>query len=144
MLRDFRDFVARGNVMELAMAVVIGAAFAAVVQSFVTDVLMPPIGLLTGGVDFSELYVNLGPAEYASLAEARAAGAPTINYGIFLNSVVAFLIVAFAVFVLARQYDRLRSRSAPPAAAGPECPYCRLSIAIGATRCPHCTSDLPA
>ena len=135
---EFKQFIARGNVFELAVGIVIGAAFATVVGSFVEDILMPPVGLLLGGVDFSDLYINLGRQEYTSLAEATAAGAPTINYGNFLNSVITFLIVAFAVFLLVKQYTRL----APAVAADKECPYCRSMVPTAAIRCSHCTSEL--
>jgi large conductance mechanosensitive channel len=128
--------------MDLAVGIVIGAAFTSVVNSFVTDVLMPPIGMITGGVDFSELYVNLSDQEYASLAAAREAGAPTVAYGLFLNSIIAFAIVAFAVFLLVQSYNRLRERqeSVPAAPTDQQCPFCRFTIPIGASRCAHCTS----
>lgn len=143
MTRDFREFIARGNVFDLAVGIVIGAAFASVVDSFVKDILMPPIGLVTGGVDFSNLYINLSGEQYPSLAAAQEAGAATINYGVFLNNMISFLIVAFAVFLLVGQYNRLRKREAVPVAPTErECPFCRLSIPIGATRCAHCTSNL--
>lgn len=146
MLQEFKKFVTRGNVIDLAVGIVIGAAFTSVVSSFVDDILMPPIGRLTGGVDFSELYVNLSEGEYESLAAAREAGAATINYGIFLNSVISFLIVAFAVFLLVQSYNKLRTleESAPPAPTEKECQYCRMRIPTDATRCGHCTSDLAA
>jgi large conductance mechanosensitive channel len=141
---EFRKFVARGNVMDLAVGIVIGAAFTSVVNSFVNDMLMPPIGLVTGGVDFSNLYVNLGDQAYPSLAAAQAAGAPTINYGLFLNAIISFLIVAFAVFLLVQSYNRLREQqeSVPAAPTDVECPFCRFTIPLGASRCAHCTSEL--
>jgi len=144
MTGEFRKFVARGNVMDLAVGIVIGAAFTSVVNSFVNDIMMPPIGMVTGGVDFSDLYLNLSDQEYASLAAAREAGAPTVAYGLFLNSLISFLIVAFAVFLLVQSYNRLREQqeSVPVAPTDQECRYCRFSIPIGATRCAHCTSDL--
>ncbi|HEU0015599.1 MAG TPA: large conductance mechanosensitive channel protein MscL [Longimicrobium sp.] len=146
MWKEFREFIARGNVFDLAVGIVIGAAFTTVVNSFVKDILMPPIGVLTGGKDFSELYLNLGRQRYATLAEATEAGAPTVNYGAFLNNIVTFLIVAFAVFLMVRSYNRLRARneSVPAAPTDKECPHCRFSIPIGATRCAHCTSQLDA
>jgi len=146
MWREFREFIARGSVFDLAVGIVIGAAFTTVVNSFVKDILMPPIGLLMGGKDFSEMYVNLGRQRYASLAEATEAGAPTLNYGAFLNNVISFVIVAFAVFLMVRSYNRLRARneSVPAAPTDKECPHCRFSIPIGATRCAHCTSQLNA
>ena len=144
MISEFRNFIARGNVIDLAVGIVIGAAFTTVVKSFVDDVLMPPIGRITGGVDFSNLYLNLSPGEYASLAEAREAGAATLNYGLFLNNVIAFLIVAFAVFLLVRSYDRFRTleEAAPPAPTEKDCPYCMMRIPKDAVRCGHCTSRL--
>lgn len=146
MVSEFRTFIARGNVTDLAVGIVIGAAFTSVVRSFVDDVLMPPLGLLLGDVDFSELYINLGDVVYQSRAEAEAAGAPTIDYGVFINNLIAFAIVAFAVFLLVRAYNRLRedhaSEPAEPTTA--ECPFCRFTIPLGATRCAHCTSELPA
>ncbi len=144
--KEFREFVARGSVFDLAVGIVIGAAFASIVDSFVKDILMPPIGLVTGGVDFSNLFINLSGQEYASLAAAQEAGAPTINYGAFLNNVISFLIVAFAVFLLVKQYNRLRQQqeSVPAAPTDQECPYCRFTIPTGASRCAHCTSQLSA
>jgi large conductance mechanosensitive channel len=144
--KEFREFIARGSVFDLAVGIVIGAAFAAIVDSFVKDILMPPIGLVTGGVDFSNLFINLSGQEYASLAAAQEAGAPTINYGAFLNNVISFLIVAFAVFLLIKQYNRLRQQqeSVPAAPTDHECPYCRFTIPTGASRCAHCTSQLAA
>ena len=147
MLEEFRKFVARGSFFDLAVGIVIGAAFSTVVNSLVKDVLMPPIGLMTGGVDFSELYVNLSGGEYDSLAQATEAGAATINYGIFVNNVIAFLIVALVLFLLVRQYNRIKERfQAEPAPVAPTektCPRCRMPVPMDATRCPHCTSDLP-
>lgn len=144
MLREFRTFITRGNVIDLAVGIVIGAAFTTVVKSFVDDILMPPIGRITGGVDFSNLFLDLSGGEYASLAAAREAGAATINYGLFLNNVVAFVIVAFAVFLLVKSYDRVRmlEEAAPPGPSEKECPFCRMRIPHEAIRCAHCTSDL--
>jgi large conductance mechanosensitive channel len=146
MTGEFRKFIARGNVMDLAVGIVIGAAFTSVVNSFVNDIMMPPIGMVTGGVDFSELYLNLSEQEYASLAAAREAGAPTVAYGLFLNSIISFLIVAFAVFLLVQSYNRLREQqeSVPAEPTDQLCPYCRFTIPIGASRCAHCTSQLGA
>lgn len=146
MWEDFKKFVARGNMFDLAVGIVIGVAFGTVVSSFVQDVLMPPIGMATGGIDFSELYVNLSGQEYASLAAAREAGAPTINYGVFLNNVISFLIVGFVLFLLVKQYQRLQAREAeaPPPPAEKECPHCRMNVPVAATRCGHCTSELEA
>jgi large conductance mechanosensitive channel len=146
MLKEFKAFVMRGNVLDLAVGIIIGAAFGTIVKSLVDDVIMPPVGLALGNVDFANLFVLLreGPkaaAPYASLADAKAAGAVTINYGTFINNIVTFLIVVFAVFLVVRTANRLR----PPEAAAPntkDCPYCRMAIPAGASRCPQCTSDL--
>ena len=144
MSSDFRTFLARGNVMDLAVGIIIGAAFTTVVKSFVDDILMPPIGLLTGGADFSDLYVNLGGQAYASRAAAVEAGAPIVSYGVFINNVIAFLITAFAVFLIVRAYIRLREReaAAPPEPTEKDCPFCRSRIHLAAVRCPACTSEL--
>ena len=142
MLKEFRDFAMRGNVLDLAIAVIIGAAFGAVVTSFVNDVLMPPIGLAAGHVDFTNLFLNLSGKSYASLAEAKAAGAPTLNYGVFINTVINFLIIAFVVFLLVQQVNRLKPKEAPAAPTTRDCPYCLSPIPLKATRCAHCTSEL--
>jgi large conductance mechanosensitive channel len=146
MWSEFRTFIARGNVIDLAVGIVIGAAFTSVVQSFVNDILMPPIGRVTGGVDFSSLFIDLSGEGWATLAEAQEAGAATINYGIFLNSLISFGIVAFAVFLLVRAYNRLREPepSVPTAPTDQVCPFCRFTVPVGATRCAHCTSALVA
>jgi len=135
MLKDFKEFATRGNVLELAVAVVLGAAFGRVVTSFVEDVLMPPLGLLLRGVDFSNLFLDLSGTGHTTLAQAKAAGAPVIAYGAFLNAVVTFLLVAFAVFLLVRQVNRLVSKPAP---ATKECPECASNVPIKAKRCAHC------
>jgi large conductance mechanosensitive channel len=144
MLKEFKEFIMRGNVLDLAVAVVIGAAFGKIVASFVEDILMPPIGLALGGADFSNLFINLSGKAYPSVAAAKAAGAPTLNYGIFLNNIINFLIIAFAIFLLIKQINRLQKPApAPaPAPATKECPHCLSVIAIKATRCAHCTSVL--
>ena len=146
MWQEFKKFVARGNVLDLAIGIVLGAAFGTVVSSFVKDVLMPPIGMLTGGIDFSELYLNLSGTEYESLAAAAQAGAPTINYGVFLNNVLSFLIVAFAVFLVVKAYNRMmvRQQEAPPPPTEKTCPECRMTVPVEATRCGHCTSEIAA
>lgn len=144
MLNEFKTFALRGNVVDLAIGVIIGGAFGKIITSLVNDILMPPIGLLLGKVDFSNLYINLSRTPYKSLAEAQAAGAPTINYGAFLTTLIDFLIVAFVVFLVVRLFNRLR-REPPAASAEPttkECPYFRSSIPINAVRCPYCTSEL--
>jgi large conductance mechanosensitive channel len=141
MIKEFRDFIARGNVLDLAVAVVIGAAFGKIVTSFVQDILMPPIGLLAGKMDFSSLYILLGQGHYNTLEDARKAGAPTLNYGLFLNNIINFLIIAFAVFLVVRAANRMKpaQEPAPPTRT---CPFCISPIDQEATRCPHCTSDL--
>ena len=146
MFKEFKEFTLRGNVIDLAIGVIIGAAFGKIVTSFVNDILMPPIGLLLGNVGFSNLFINLSGQPYGSLEEAQAAGAATINYGLFINTVLDFIIVAFVIFLLVRQVNRMRrEQEAPP--AGPttrECPYCLSTVPLKATRCPHCTSELEA
>jgi large conductance mechanosensitive channel len=142
MWKEFKKFVLRGNVLDLAVAVVLGAAFGKIVSSLVDDVLMPPVGLLLKGRDFSSLFIDLSGQGYASLAAARSAGAPVIAYGLFLNAIVSFLIVAFAVFLVVRQVNRLLP--APAAPEMRECPYCASAIPVRASRCAHCTSQLAA
>jgi len=142
MLKEFREFVMRGNVVDLAIAVIIGAAFGKIITSFVEDVLMPPIGLALGKVDFSNLFINLSGKDYPSVAAAKAAGAATLNYGIFLNHIINFLIIAFAIFLLIKQINRMQAPAAAPAPTTKECQYCFSSIPLKATRCAHCTSNL--
>jgi large conductance mechanosensitive channel len=144
MIKEFRDFIARGNVLDLAVAVIIGAAFGKIVTSLVNDIVMPPIGMLLGGVDFSSLFISLNGKAYASLAEAQAAGAPTINYGVFFNTIIQFLIVALVVFLIVRAINRMTAKKKVPEAtpSAKDCPYCFTSIPIQATRCPNCTSQL--
>ena len=150
MWKEFKDFIQRGSVIDLAVGVVIGGAFGAIVTSFVNDILMPPIGLLLGSVDFANLLLVLKAgdpgAPYATLADAQAAGAVTLNYGVFVNSVVSFLITAFAIFLLVKGVNQLkREEPAPPSApTDKECTYCFTKIPIKASRCPHCTSQLEA
>jgi large conductance mechanosensitive channel len=149
MLKEFKAFVLRGNVLDLAVGIIIGGAFGTIVKSLVDDVIMPPIGLLLGNVDFTNLFLLLkpgpkAPPPYPTLADAQAAGAVTINYGVFLTNLVTFVIVAFAVFLIIRAVNRLRPPEAAAAPATKECPYCRTAIPIPAVRCPHCTSDLKA
>jgi large conductance mechanosensitive channel len=149
MLKEFKKFVMRGNVVDMAVGIIIGAAFGTIVKSLVTDIIMPPIGLLLGNVDFTNLFTVLkegataaGP--YASLADAQAAGAVTINYGLFVNTIISFIIVAFAIFILIRKINALKKKEeAPPVVpTTKDCPYCLTSIPIKATRCPNCTSKL--
>ena len=142
MLKEFREFIMRGNVVDLAVGVVIGGAFGKIVSSLVSDIIMPPIGLLLNGVDFSNLFVSLTGQSFATLAEAQAAGAPTLNYGSFINSIIDFLIIGLVIFLLIRAINRLQ-RPAPAAApATKECPHCFSTVSIKATRCPNCTSQL--
>ena len=147
MLKEFKEFAMRGNVVDMAVGIIIGAAFGAIVKSLVADVLMPPIGLLLGDVDFSNLFLvvkeGAAAAPYASLAAAQEAGAVTINYGVFINAVISFLIVAFAVFLLIRGINRLKRKEESPAEpTRKDCPFCDSSISIKAKRCPSCTSEL--
>ena len=140
MLKEFKEFAMRGNVLDLAVGVIIGAAFGKIVSSFVEDVLMPPIGKLLGPVNFSDLYINLSGETYKSLADAKAHGAATINYGLFLNTVVNFVIVAFVVFLVVQQVNRWTKKPAAPTTK--DCPQCAMTIPIAAKRCGHCTSQL--
>ena len=142
MIEEFKKFVMRGNVLDMAVGIIIGAAFGKIVTSIVNDVLMPPLGLLLGKVDFSNLFINLSSTPAATLAEAKEAGLPVIAYGAFLNSVVDFLIVAFAIFMLIRQVNRLMPQKEEAAPEPHLCPYCKTEIPEEATRCPHCTSEL--
>ncbi len=146
MLKAFREFVMRGNVVDLAVGIIIGAAFGKIVTSLVNDILMPPLGLVLGKRDCSGLFINLSGTAYPSLAVAKAAGAPTINYGAFINTIVDFIIVSAAIFFIVLQVDKLRKRHEAPAAAPntKECPFCLSAMAIKATRCPHCTSEVKA
>ena len=145
MLKEFREFALRGNVLDMAIGIIIGAAFGKIITSFVNDILMPPIGLLLGSVDFSNLFINLSGQPYATLVEAQAAGAATINYGLFINTVLDFVIVAFVVFLFVRQVNRMRrEEEAPPPEPTKACPYCLSAVPLKATRCPHCTSELEA
>ncbi len=146
MLKEFKTFIMRGNVLDLAVAVIIGGVFGKIVSSLVNDILMPPIGLLVGKVDFSGLYFNLSDATYANLAEAQKAGAPVIKYGLFINTVIDFLIVSFVIFLVVRLANRMQHAKEEPAAVPTtkECPYCLSTIPIKATRCGHCTSDVKA
>lgn len=144
MWKEFKEFITRGNVIDLAIALVIGLAFGKIITSFVSDILMPPLGLLLGKVDFANLFINLSSQHYQTLAEAKAAGAPTINYGQFINIIVEFLIVAFAVFLLVRAINRAKKKREEPVAPTKDCPRCITKIPLEATRCPACTSELTA
>jgi large conductance mechanosensitive channel len=146
MLKEFKEFAMRGNVIDMAVGIIIGGAFGKIVSSLVGDLLMPPLGLVLGKVSFSDLFVNLGPGEFASLADAQAAGAPTINYGMFISHTVDFVIIAFAIFLVIKQINRLSRKKEEPAAepTTKSCPHCFSTIPIQAVRCGHCTSDLKA
>ena len=143
MLKEFKEFIIKGNVMDMAVGIIIGAAFGKIVTSLVEDIIMPPIGLLLGKVDFANLYINLSGQEFESLEAAKAAGAAAIRYGVFINQAISFVIVAFAVFLMVRCVNRLRQQAEESQEATEKsCPHCQTSIPIGATRCPHCTSEL--
>ena len=147
MLKEFKEFALRGNVLDLSVGVIVGGAFGKIVSSLVNDLIMPPIGLVIGGVDFADLFIDLSGRHAPTLADAKAHGAATINVGLFLNATLDFLIVAFSVFVLIRQVNRLVRKPAPPPEQKPaarECPYCLSTIPARASRCAHCTSNLPA
>ena len=142
-LSEFKQFAIKGSVIDLAVGFVVGAAFGKIVTSFTNDILMPPIGLAVGAVDFSNLFINLSSTHYPTMAAAKAAGAPTLNVGVFINTIIDFLIIAFAVFLLVKWMNQLvGEKPGPPTTK--ECPYCLSAIALGATRCPHCTSELKA
>jgi len=145
MMKEFREFAARWNVVDLAVGVIIGAAFGKIITSLVNDIVMPPIGMAIGRIDFKSLFIALNGQTYASIADAQKAGAPTINYGVFLNTVLEFLIVAFVVFLMVRQLNRLKTPApAPPTEDARDCPFCVSRISSKASRCPHCTSELGA
>jgi large conductance mechanosensitive channel len=144
MLKEFKEFAMRGNVIDLAIAVIIGAAFGKIITSLVNDIIMPPIGMLMGGLNFKDLFISLNGIDYASLADAQAAGAPTVNYGMFINTILDFIIVAFVIFLLVRTINRMKRPPAKAEAAPTTkaCPYCFTEIPIPATRCPNCTTEL--
>jgi large conductance mechanosensitive channel len=142
MLKEFKDFAMKGNVLDLAIGFIMGTAFGAIVKSLVEDVVMPPIGLLLGKLDFSNLFLSLSGEQFSSLKAAKDAGAATLNYGVFLSTVINFVIVALVMFLLVKQINRLKKEPAPAAPATKDCSYCLSSIPIKATRCPHCTSQL--
>lgn len=142
MWKEFKEFALKGNVIDLAVGIMIGAAFGKIVTSFVNDILMPPIGLLLGRVDFSNLYINLSGQHYATLAKAVAADAPVIKYGVFLNNIIDFLIVALAIFLVVKQINRFKKQEPAPEPDSKDCPYCKSHIPVAATRCPFCTSQL--
>jgi len=142
MLKDFKDFALKGNVLDLAIGVIIGASFGKIVSSLVSDIIMPPIGLILGRVDFSNLYLNLSQNTYTSLIEAKKAGAPTLNYGLFINNLIEFFILAASVYLLVRAITAFKKESAPIPTAHTECAYCLSQIPLAAKKCAHCTSPL--
>jgi large conductance mechanosensitive channel len=142
MLKEFKEFVMRGNVMDLAIGIIIGAAFGKIITSFVNDILMPPIGLLLGNVDFANLFISLSRIHYDTLKAAKDAGAPTINYGVFIGTVVDFLVVALVIFMVIKQINRFKRKPAELAPSTKECAFCASAIPIKAIKCPQCTSDL--
>ena len=142
MLKEFKDFAMRGNVLDMSIGVIIGGAFGKIVSSLVSDVLMPPLGLLMGKVDFSSLFINLSGTPQPSLTAAKAAGAPTINYGVFLQATFDFIIIAFVIFLLVKQVNRLKKPEPTPAPMTKDCPHCLSAIPIKATKCAHCTSNV--
>jgi len=143
MFKEFKEFAMRGSVNDLAVGIIIGAAFGGIVNSLVNDIIMPPIGLLLGKVDFSNLFLTLSGASFNTVAEAKSNGAVTLNYGLFVNTVINFLIVAFSIFIVIRQVNRLKRKTEAPAVPSTKvCTYCKMTVANDATRCPHCTSEL--
>ena len=142
MLKEFKDFAMRGNVVDMAIGVIIGGAFGKIVSSLVSDLLMPPLGLMMGKVDFSSLFINLSGTPQPSLTAAKAAGAPTINYGVFLQATIDFLIIAFVIFLLVKQVNRLKKPEPAAALTTKDCPHCLSAIPIKATKCAHCTSNV--
>jgi large conductance mechanosensitive channel len=142
MLKEFKEFIMRGNVVDLAVAVIIGVAFGKIITSFVEDMLMPPIGLALGNVDFSNLFLNLSGKDYPSVAAAKQAGAATLNYGIFFNNIINFLIIAFVIFLLIKQINRMQEPAPASAPTAKDCPYCLSSVPLKATKCAFCTSEL--
>ena len=143
-LSEFKAFAIKGNVIDLAVGFVVGAAFGKIVSSFTTDILMPPIGLALGAVDFSNLFINLSSKHYDTIADAKKAGAPTLNIGLFLNTIIDFVIIAFAVFLLVKWINHLTGADKPQPANTKDCPFCATTIPLAASRCPHCTSELKA
>ena len=145
MLKEFKEFAMKGSVLDMAVGIIIGAAFGGIINSLVHDVIMPPIGLLLGHVDFSSLFLNISGQSYPTLAAAKAAGAPTINYGLFINTIINFLIIAFAIFLLVRQVNHWTKKPGPPAeATTKDCPYCLSKIPVKAKKCAYCTTALAA
>ena len=144
MFKEFKEFAMKGNVLDMAVGIIMGVAFGKIITSFVNDVIMPPIGLLMGKVDFSSLFINLSGTAYPSLAEAKKAGAPVIGYGAFLNTILDFIVVGFVIFLLIKQVNRFKKPAPAAAPTTKDCPYCLSAVPVKATRCGHCTSQLPA
>jgi large conductance mechanosensitive channel len=144
MFKEFKEFVMKGNVLDMAVGIIIGVAFGKIITSFVSDILMPPLGLLLGKMDFSNLFINLSGQSYPTIAAAKAAGAATLNYGIFINTIIDFLIVAAAIFLVVRMVNKMKRAPAAAAPTTKDCPFCASAIPIPAKRCPHCTSQLAA
>ena len=142
MWKEFKEFITRGNMMDLAIGVIIGGAFGKIISSLVSDIIMPPLGLLLGKVNFSNLYLSLTGQKYATLADAQAAGAPTLNYGVFINNIIDFLIVALVIFLMVKGLNKLKKPAPAPEPDTRECPYCLTTISRKATRCPNCTSEV--
>ncbi len=142
MFKEFKEFAMRGNVMDMAVGVIIGAAFGKIITSLVNDIIMPPIGKLMGGMDFANLFIALNGATYQTLAEAQKAGAPTINYGVFINTILDFAIVAFAIFMVVKQINRMKKAPPPADPTTKECPFCISQVPLKASKCPNCTSEL--
>ena len=142
MFKEFKEFVSKGSVMDLAVGVIIGAAFAKIVSSLIDDVVMPVVGLFFGKIDFSSLYIDLSGGTYASLAEAKAAGAATLNYGLFINALIDFLVIALVIFIMVKWANKLRRPAPAPAPTTKECPFCFSAVSLKAVRCPNCTSEL--
>ena len=142
MFKEFKEFAMKGNVLDMAVGIIIGAAFGKIITSFVSDILMPPLGLLLGKMDLSSMFINLSGQSYPTIAAAKTAGAATLNYGIFINTIIDFLIVAFVIFFLIRQVNKMKRQPAAAASTTKDCPFCASAIPIPAKRCPHCTSQL--
>jgi large conductance mechanosensitive channel len=144
MFKEFKEFAMKGNVFDMAVGIIIGAAFGKIITSFVSDILMPPLGLLLGKVDFANMFIDLSGQHFATLDAAKKAGAATMNYGIFINTVIDFLLVAFAIFIVVKQVNRMKRQPAPADPTTKDCPFCASAIPLAASRCPHCTSQLTA
>lgn len=142
MIKEFKEFISKGNVMDLAVGVIIGGAFGKIVTSLVNDVIMPIIGILTGGINFADRFINLSGTEYATIAAAEEAGAAILKYGAFIQNIIDFLIIAFVIFIVIKQINRFKREEEPAPATTKECPFCKTEVPLEATRCPHCTSEL--